>query len=301
MSTLGVGNCIFDELRERAQLAVDAGELDRAEAVLDQALAWARREGTPDQVEYTVCSRAGIAIQRGGGEAELPVLRKILLRSGNLETTRKAAYQIAVYYLFHKNYKKSLSYARIARDRAEALGNAKWRAASHNLVGNSLLGEGYVEEACLEYQRAHALMPPEPSVLGALILQNLGYCCILQRFIDEGYELLYKALRRLRGLGAALYLPLVHLDLCFAHLESGRFGHAHRRGLAGLRLAERLGQNDAVKNALYLLGEAANLAGDSGTAHSYFSRLQRDHYPDAGYLPGFLLAVDIRKMINLHA
>jgi tetratricopeptide (TPR) repeat protein len=301
MSTLGGRSGFFDELREQAQGAADAGELDRAEALIERALAWAREEGTPDQVEHAVCSRAAIAIRRGRGETELPVLRKILLRSENLEVSRLAAYHISVYYEFHKNFKKSLAYARIAHDRAETLGVPKWRALGHNQIGNALLGESFIE-ASIEYQRAHALVPPpELSVLGALIVQNLGYCCLLQHFYEEGYELLYRALRQLRRLGAAHYLPLVHLDLCFAHLETGRFAQARQRGLAALQLAERRGQTDAVKNALYLLGEAANLAGDAGTAHSYFSRLQRDHYPGAGYLPGFLLAVDVRKLINLHA
>ena len=58
---------------------------------------------------------------------------------------------------------------------------------------------------------------------------------------------------------------------------------------------------DSIKNALYLLGEAATLAGHQETARTYFARLQREFYPEAAYLPGFLLAVDVRKLINLHA
>ncbi len=70
---------------------------------------------------------------------------------------------------------------------------------------------------------------------------------------------------------------------------------------SALRLAEETGQVDSVKNALYLLGEAANLVGEEGEALGYFTRLQKDYFPGATYLPGFLLAVDVRKLIKLHA
>jgi signal transduction histidine kinase len=58
---------------------------------------------------------------------------------------------------------------------------------------------------------------------------------------------------------------------------------------------------EAVQNALYLLGEVAHLSDDVEAARGYFGRLHRDFFPDAGYLPEFLLAVDIRKLVNLHA
>ena len=73
------------------------------------------------------------------------------------------------------------------------------------------------------------------------------------------------------------------------------------RSTAALRLAESLGDQDALKNALYLLGEVANLNGDLESARGYFGRLHRDFFPEAGYLPDFLLVVDIRRLVNLHA
>jgi tetratricopeptide (TPR) repeat protein len=301
MGIRGGDGSVFEEIKQRAQSAVDCGQLEGAEALIEQALDWARQNGTGDQVDHAICNRAAIAIQLGRGDGELPNLREILMRSGNLENCRLAAYHISLFYEFCKNFKKSLFYARIARDRAELLGVPDWLAVSHNQIGNALLGESFVAEACLEYQRALDLMPGEAGVGRALILQNLGYCRILEQRFDEGYELLYQSSRQLRRLGAEHYETLINLDLCFAHLETGRFGHARRRGLAALRLAEKGGQHDAAKNALYLLGEAANLSGDAETARSYFSRLQRDFFPEAGYLPGFLLAVDVRKLINLHA
>jgi Tfp pilus assembly protein PilF len=89
------------------------------------------------------------------------------------------------------------------------------------------------------------------------------------------------------------------LDLCFAHLELRRFADAWRHGHRALALGPTAG-GDTEKNALYLLGEVANLAGDDQRAQDYFSRLQR-FYPDAPFLTDFLLAIDVRKVINLKA
>ena len=68
-----------------------------------------------------------------------------------------------------------------------------------------------------------------------------------------------------------------------------------------MRLAEKTNYSDGVKNSLYLLGEVASLRGDADAAHESFTRLQAEFYPGQTYLPSFLLAVDVRKLVNLHA
>jgi tetratricopeptide (TPR) repeat protein len=292
---------VFEDLSEQVRQAHDCGQLHRAASLAQEALSWARQHGGTDLVDRAICKRASISIHLGKGESELPGLREILMRSANIENCRLAAYNISQLYQLKKEFKKSLFYARISRERAELLSVPAWLAVSYNQVGNALLGDSFVDDASVQYQRALDIMPTSPSVGRALILCNLGYCRTLQHRFDEGYALLYESSRLLRRLGGEQYLTLTNLDLCFAHLETGRFHHARHRGLAALRMAEKSELTVAVKNALYLLGEAANLIGDVETARSYFSRLQRDYFPEAGYLPEFLLAVDVRKLINLHA
>jgi tetratricopeptide (TPR) repeat protein len=291
----------FEELRSLAHHAVDGGRLEEAQSYIEQALAWAREHGTQEQVDHALCNRAALAIQLGRGEGELPALREILLRSGDPATNRLAAYHLSLHYEVVKSFKKSLFYARIARDRASVLGVPEWLSSSHNQLGNALLGESLIDEASREYEQALELMLRERSVGRAVVLDNLGYCRVLQKRFREGYTLLYEALSDLRRFRAARYQVLPHLDLCFAHLETGRYRLAQRQGLLGLRLAEETGQIDSIKNALYLLGEAANLSGDTDTAREHFTRLHRDYFPEQTYLPGFLLAVDVRKLVNLHA
>lgn len=291
----------FEELRDRGAEAIDTGHIEEAEGLFDRALVWAREHGDERQIDLALCNRAAAAIELGHGDGELPRLREILMRNGDPVNCRFAAYNLARFYELAKSYKKALFYARIARERSEVLDRHDWLASSHNLIGNTLLAESYIEQATSEYERALELMPEKPSIGRGMILDNLGYCRVLQKRFDEGFTLLHQSLRMLRLHGPEEYQIPPSLDLCFAHLETGRYGHALRHGARALKLSDRLGVPDFVKNALYLLGEVENMRGNVGAARAYFTRLQRDYYPDAGYLPGFLLAVDVRKLVNLHA
>jgi len=300
----GVGHRDPREFELRKDLlyrTIDAGKLEEVEVAIAETLAWAREHGDNRQIDSVICARAAIAIHLGRGESEVPLLREILLRNNDAANCRLAAYNIAIYYQFAKNYKKSLFYARLARERSELLGRRDWVASSHNQLGNALLGDSMLELACPEYEKALDLMPADASVWRARILNNLGYCRILQNRFTEGYGLLYESLHILRRHRNEREQVGSRLDLCFAHLETGRYHHARRQGAIALLLAEKTKQVEAAKNALYLLGEAANLSGDTDTAYSFFARLQQEFFPQADYLPGFLLAVDVRKMINLHA
>ncbi|MFL6193364.1 MAG: hypothetical protein ACJ75H_04290 [Thermoanaerobaculia bacterium] len=301
MSEAGQENVVFERLKDGAQSAVDAGRLEEAAVLIERAFAWAQENGTPQEIDHAICNRAAVSIQLGNGEPELPKLREILLRGSDPNNCRLAAYHISVYYQYVKNFQKSLFYARIARDRAQILSSGEWLATSLNQVGNALLGASFVEEAAREYERALELFPYQLHYGRALILDNLGYCRILQKRFREGYTCLYKSLSIYRRLGVERYRVLPHLDLCFAHLETGRLAYAEFHGRTALRLAEKTQYADGIKNALYLLGEVASLTGEGEAAHDHFSRLQTEFFPGQTYLPSFLLAVDVRKLVNLHA
>lgn len=294
----------FEELRLRGFQAVEAGHLEEAEQLLEEALAWARQSGEPNLVDLALCNRAAVAIDLGGGERELPRLREILMRGADPVNCRIAAYNIARYYDLNKQFKKALFYAQIARDRSEHLGRQEWLASSHNQIGNLLLAESFFEKACREFEQALALSlddAADAEVRRAMIKDNLGYCYIVLGRLKEGFRLLIDSYRSLRRFGATRYAVEPRVSLCFAYLEAGRPRRALLCGQSALVLAEVEGAPYAIKNLLYLLGEAANLSGDLDLARHYFNRLQREFYPDAGYLPDFLLAIDVRKLINLKA
>jgi len=291
----------FEDLLAQANRAIVAGQLAEAETVLEAALAHARESGDRREIDRAFCSHASLAIELGHGEGHIKELREILLRNSDHESCFLAAYGIARAYDFSKSYKKALFYARIARDRAEVLERREWMASAYNQIGNLLVVESFFEEACREYEQALELVPADSEIRRALYEDNLGYCYIVQGRLEEGFRLLFQSYRTLRRAGAKRYSVHPRMALCFAYLEVGRPARALRCGREALEIAEEVGYWDATKNLLYLLGEAANLNGDLLLARSYFTRLQREFYPEAGYLPDFLLAIDVRKLINLKA
>ncbi|HYU34520.1 MAG TPA: hypothetical protein VEW48_20405 [Thermoanaerobaculia bacterium] len=291
----------FEELRVRGAHAIEAGHLEAAEQLFEEALAWAREHGDSNLVDLALCNRAAAAIDLGRGERELPRLREILMRGADPVNCRIAAYNIARHYDLNKQFKKALFYAQIARDRSEHLGRQEWLASSHNQIGSLLLAESFFEKACGEFEQALALSSEDAAVRRAMIKDNLGYSYIVLGRMKEGFRLLFDSYRSLRRIGATRYAAEPRASLCFAYLEAGRPRRALLCGRSALALAEAEGVVVAIKNLLYLLGEAANLLDDLDLARDYFSRLQREFYPDAGYLPDFLLAIDVRKLINLKA
>jgi tetratricopeptide (TPR) repeat protein len=305
----------FDEDRLRGIRCLESGDLDEALASFERSLDWARAHGTPAQVDLALCNRSGVLLELGaaadsGSAAGSPIeqgsglvaeLRAILLRNSEPENCFLAAYNVARAYQLRKENKKALFYARIALDRARLIERRDWLASSHNRIANILLAESYFDEACAKYEEALALLPDEVGVRQALILDNLGYCRIVQERLGEGFGHLFKSLRMLRRLGSLRWQLYPHLDLCFAYLEAGRLQRANVHGMRALTIAERFADREAIKNALYLLGEAANLAGRPMQARVFFGRLQNEFFPEEHYLPDFLLAIDVRKLINLKA
>jgi tetratricopeptide (TPR) repeat protein len=291
----------FEELKAAWQAEVEAGRLQEALELIGRALEWAESTGDVRKVDATLCARAAITIHLGRGEEELPKLREILLRSSDIGNARLASYHLSIYYQFAENYKKSLFYARLALDRSKLMGRQDWLASSYNQLGNALLGENYIDQAFAEYERSLSLMPPDAMVWRSSILNNLGYCHLLQGNFNEGFVMLRDSLRLARRAENQVYQILPHLDLAYAHLERGRYRDAHRHATSALALAERLGERHAIRNALYLLGETANMDRDENGAWEYFSRLHSEFYPEFNGLPQFLMAVDVRKLVNLHA
>ena len=293
---------VFSLLRRKARQAYRQGRLGEALAHYEEALAWANLHGTVDDKDRAVCGRASVAIELGSGtDAVLGELRAILMRSGCEENCFLAANNIGRLYELRRLPRKSEFYARIARDRAAALGSREWLASAHNLLGNAFLAESRGDEARFEYCAALELIPATMNTWRALVEQNLGYAFVVSGELQLGFRLLHRSLRTLRRNGAERYTSSVHVDLAFAHLEANRPVSALRHAQRAATAAERDGDRDLLKNALYLLGHAANQLQHSAAARSTFVRLQREFFPGSQNLADFLLAVDVRQLVSLRA
>ncbi len=292
----------FEALLEKGRAEHQAERLDEARATFAEAERLAEELGDHRAADRAYVNRctAALRIESGLEAASVHRLREILMAGEDSVTCFLAAYDLARNHEWTKEHRKGLFYARLALDRARLLEGSEWVAPSLNQVGNFLLAESRFQEACENYEQALTLFPAAPSQPKAMILTNLGYARVTLGRLD-GVSLIYESLRMLRSLGARRDQIFPHLDLCFALLELGAYRHALTHGAAALALAEEIGDEHSTKNALFLLGDAAQLAGDEGGAREHFRRLQERCFSDSPQLTELLLTVDVRKLINLRA
>lgn len=297
----------YAALRDAGNRAAQDGRIEEAVDLLGRAWQVASEGDDDVLIDRAFCNFAAVKIEHAPADELLPRLREILVRNNDAENCRLAAYHLARAYEEKAEYKKGLFYARIARERARSLASPEpgWVASSHNQIGNFLVAESHFAEAIEHYEaaREHYAADLETNATitwHAVVLDNLGYCHLMLGDLPKAFRFLYRSLRDLRRHGTEKWRMLVHLDLCLAHLEAGRHRYALNHGVRALHAAEGFGSEQQVKNALYLLGEAAHMLGDESTARSYFDRLQ-GHFPDTPFLTDFLLAIDVRQMINLKA
>lgn len=290
----------FEHSLGEGQKAVERGSLREALAYDRQALVVAEAAGDQVAIDQAKLSIASVEIELGKLQAvsELP---EILLRSGAGENAFFAAYNLARHHELKRDAKKALFYARVALKHARRSVRSEIRAMSHNQLGNLLLAQSFFVDAAREYERALELVPAAAGVKRALILDNLGYCRVVAGTHQDGLSALVESLRTLRRFGARRYELYPRLSLCYAYLEVGRERHALRHGAAAVALAEKFEDVEALKNALFLLGEALKLSGDELAARRQFRRLQERFYPSDRYLADLLLLVDVRNMVNLKA
>ncbi len=295
------GGLTCDELRERGRLAVDTGDLDAALGYYREFLEVARAADDRRLIDLATCNCGAVLITLGRQQEVVAGLREILMANRFPENSWLAAYHLSRAHARSKAAKKGLFYAQIARDRALALARDYCLLCSYNQLGNSLVDESRFDEAVREYRRALTFQREEPSILRAQVLINLGYCWIVQGKVRRGLSLTFRSLRWLRRFGAHRYEVVPQLDLCYAYIELGRYDRARDHGQRGLAIAEEFGDQDRVKIALYLLGETESAAGNYEEAYDYFSRLQRQFYPESPRLPELMVFMDMRQMVNLRA
>lgn len=279
--------------------ATRRGDLEVALGHFDEALGWAQRHQDGGLWDRAFCNRSAIELELGRTNDSLAELRQIVLRSGDTETGYLAASNAARAYELQDEPTRALFYARIARDRCLKLERRDWLSWSENQIGNLHLALSAFEEACTGYELALKLMPLHPSIERAMILDNLGYCRLVQGRYREGFAMLFQCLRTLIAFDGARFLARPRLSLCYGYLEINRHRSALRHGQRALELATRFEDHASIKNAQYLLGETYSQMGDIERARGCFEQIQQRYYPEARHLPDLLLAFDLRPLINL--
>jgi tetratricopeptide (TPR) repeat protein len=292
-----------EELRGKALALLEKGVFGEALAAYDDALREARATADLAFVDWMFACRAAAAAETGACDEDLLELKKILLRTTDQQTAFRAAYTGARIYELRRDFRKASFYARLARQHAEALGDAHLLAAARNQLGSLLTADSRFEEAAAAYREALDLTPetePVSPIHRAHWKGNLGYCLIAMDHVDEGLAMVHEVLDFFEREGARSYTVVCLLDLCFGYLKANRYTEARYFGEEGLARRTAASDSASEKNFLYLLGEACHLGGDTEAAQGYFDRLAA-HYPEFRNLRAYLEVFDFRNVINLRS
>jgi len=289
------------DLRRLVRAELDRGDLDQAVTLCDQAIAAARELDNRDLLDQALCNRGGILVIQGKGDQVVGALRQILLRSSSPASSFQAAYAVSQYHELCHEKERSLFYARLALDHAKQSADRQFLAKGHNRIANLLMLDSYFEEACGHYQMALDTLPDDEHRDHALLLSNKGYCQVVLGHYNRGLKYLFRSLELIRQKCAIAWERFPCLGLSYAYLELDRLEQARIYAGRALRQSELTRSNEQIKNSLYLLGEAEKTAGNESAAYDYFARLQAEFYPAEPFISDFLMATDIRKLINLMA
>lgn len=283
----------IEALRQDALAKVRSEEFDEALALYDEALSLAGDEETRELLTINK-GHALIAAERTGPEVK--ALPMILMRRRNAHHTFLAAYALTYTHRLTNETKRAIFYGQIALEAARQAEQPLWQLAALNELGIVYETDSQFAQAIDCFEEALALTEGvggvDQSFSRTAIITNLGYNKLLVGETTEGIRLIHSAVD---DIAAGHAKSDAYIELCFGYVNLEDYETARRYGQLGLELACEPRQ---VRNAHYLLGEAAYKAGDVETAEYHFEELAR-FYPQFRHLKSLLFAIDLRSMINL--
>ena len=283
-----------EQLRQEALSLVRAGDLEKALEVYDAAMAETDDEEFRELITINKADTL-IALERGGPEVQ--ALPTILMRRRNPRHTFWASYALLYKCRIGRETKRAIFYGHIAHETAAEAQETFWLIAALNELGqvydlDSKFPEAinYFEEALSQIDKVSDQV--DQSFARVAILQNLGYNKLMIGETVEGVRMIEAVLDSVESASAKSESLI---DLCYGYLDLEEYEKARRYGQEGLALATDSRQ---VRNAHYLLGEAAYKMHDEDAAECHFEELAR-FYPQFRSLKTLLFTLDLRSMINL--
>jgi tetratricopeptide (TPR) repeat protein len=284
----------IDELRHAALASVRAGQLDEALAAYDKALALSDDDETRELLTINKAD-AMIAANRVGPEVQS--LPSIVMRRRNLHHVYLAAYALVFKYRTENDLKRASFYGQIALQTAEEANQALWKIGALNELGVMYEMDSKFQTAIECLERAIELVDQiedtdEKTFSRVALLVTLGYNKLLTGQTREGIAIMHSVIDRVEPATAKAEALI---DLCYGYLDLEQYDDARTYGEAALELADEPRQ---IRNAHYLLGEAAYKSGDVEGAEHHFDELAK-FYPEFRHLKPLLFAIDLRSMVNL--
>jgi len=284
----------IEELRQRALEEVRSENFDEALALYDEALGLADDEEVRELLTINK-GHALIAAERTGPEVK--ALPMILMRRRNAHHTFLSAYALMYTNRLTNETKRAIFYGQIALEAAKQTAQTFWILAVLNELGIVYEVDSQFAKAIECFEEALALIATlddasQQQFSHVAIYQNLGYNRLLVGDTLQGIQMIESILDQVI---VASTLPDSYIDLCYGYLDLEEYGKARKYGETGLALACEPRQ---VRNAHYLIGEAAYKMGDVEAAEEHFEQLAK-FYPQFRHLKSLLFAIDLRSMINL--
>ena len=282
-----------EELRKAGQQKVRAEEYEAAIALYDSALEIATDD---EQRELLTINKADAMIAIGASGPEVQQLPSIALRRRNLHHTFLAAYALMYKHRMSGDIKRAIFYGQVALGAASEAENPTWRIGVFNDLAIVSEMDSQFEKAIEHLESARALLPliedeAERELSETAILPNLAYNKMLIGETKDGLAMMHEVLDRIQSPSG---LADSYIALCYGYLDLEQYDEAMRYGEIGLTLAN---SHREIRNAHYLVGEAAYKAGDIETAERHFEELAK-FYPEFRNLKSLLFAIDLRSMVN---
>lgn len=283
----------IEEIRQEGLRDLLAGHPEKALVHFDRALTLGPAD---EQREILTINKARSLVDLRQNGPEVQALPMILMRRRNPRHAFLAAYTLLCKFRFEGDYRKAAIYGSQALVLADDIGG-EGKANVLLEQGSICVLDSRTEEAIGYFEQALEILSGQPGaeLSHAIALQNLGYSRMISGEPARGVELIHQALGHLEALGADGFYPESHIDLCYGYLELDELEKARHFGELGLAHATESRQ---IRNAHYLLGEVLYKLGETELAREQFHSLAR-YYPEFANLTNLLLAVDLRRMVNL--
>ena len=287
-------NTRADELRKEAFTRVRAERYDSALELYDLALTLATEEELRELISI---NKAHALIAMGREGAEVNALPAILMRRRTPHNAFLAAYALVLKHRLHEDLQRAAFYGQLAVEIGRENSEPSWLIPALNELGIIYETDSKFEKAIACLEEALSLLDTvsdesDRFFIRTAIIQNLGYNRLLIGDTEYGLELIHSVIDDVQ---VPSTLADSYIDLCYGYLDLERWDDARHYGELGLKLA---GEPRQIRNAHYLLGEAAYKAGDVATAEHHFDELAA-FYPDFHNLKNVLFAIDLRRVVNL--
>ena len=298
---MSVSQEVYDDLLRQREEALQRGNFHKALEFCEHALQTAHQLGSQDLVHRAVYSRSAIQLELGDPKLAEEGLREVILRSDKPSIICGASYNLAVSMRRQKRWDRARFFAEMAMEKARTVDSNLWVARCHNLLGNLHLCQSDADGAVKEYRKSLQLrlgQKGDTRFPRAILLDNIGYCGLLNGEYRKGLERIHEALDLATEIGASRCLAESLQDLCFGYMKLGELDQAAGYGKRALSLGEEQQYPEIIRNCYYLLSEVYHLADEEQLSDGYLEKLQA-LFPDIPYLRDFLRTFDVSNIIAL--